>query len=198
MRLFFVTTNPVKVESVVRVLNARGIEVEVKDLDIPEIQAATAADVASAKALDAFRILQAPVLVNDFAFHIDALGGWPGAYVKMETDRLGLGMFLRMLKLPQGGHLSHVSRMSNALSYMDGDLDVPKTFSREIPGVLDPGAYERLKDKEGAWVSKIFVPDGEIEPVGQMTPFRFDEWRKRGEVEGYYHELAAWLLERSA
>ncbi|HJV32963.1 MAG TPA: non-canonical purine NTP pyrophosphatase [Patescibacteria group bacterium] len=196
MRVFFVTTNPVKIDSVVRVLNARGIGVEVKDLDIPEIQAETASEVAAAKALEAFRIVQAPVLVNDFAFHIDALNGWPGAYVKTESERLGLGMFLQMLRKPEGGHLSHRGRLANALGYMDARLDAPKVFAREVPGTLSPAHYEALPEKKGQWVHKIFVPDGETMPVGQMPPHRFDAWRKRGEVEGYYHELADWLLAR--
>jgi non-canonical purine NTP pyrophosphatase (RdgB/HAM1 family) len=197
MRVFFVTTNPVKVESVVRVLNARGIKVEVTGLDIPEIQAKTASEVAAAKALEAFRRLQEPVLVNDFAFHIDALNGWPGAFVKIETERLGLGMFLQMLRPPRGGHESHECRMSNALAYMDGRLEAPQVFTREIRGLLSPEAYQCLPKKEDAWVDKIFVPDGELIPIGAMSPHRFDEWRKRPEVEGYYRELADWLLART-
>lgn len=197
MRVFFVTTNPVKIESVVRVLGARGIEVEVKDLDIPEIQAETASEVAAAKALEAFRLLKAPVLVNDFAFHLDALNGWPGAYVKTESERLGLGMFLWMLKRPNG-HLSHEGRLANALGYMDASLGAPKVFAREIRGVLSPADYEALPDKKGVWVHKIFVPDGETVPIGAMTPHHFDEWRKQGAVEGYYHEFADWLTARPA
>ncbi|HTK60373.1 MAG TPA: hypothetical protein VL283_04205, partial [Candidatus Baltobacteraceae bacterium] len=103
---------------------------------------------------------------------------------------------LRMLKLPGGGHESHRSRMANALGYMDGRLKAPKVFAREILGVLSPDAYEALPKKKGAWVHTIFVPDGETVPVGQMTPHRLEEWRQRGEVEGYYRELADWLLAR--
>ena len=195
MRVSFVTTNPVKIDSVVRVLEGRGIGVDVVDLDIPEIQAETADEVAAAKALEAFRRLQEPVLVNDFAFHLDALGGWPGAYIKTESERLGLGMFLWMLKRPDG-HLSHEGRLANALGYMDASLEVPKIFSRSVRGVLSPPHYEALAEKKGAWVHKIFVPDGEVDPVGGMPQYRFDEWRRRPEVEGYYHELADWLLAR--
>lgn len=196
MRVSFVTTNPVKIDSILRVLKGRGIDVEVEDQDIPEIQAETASEVAAAKALEAFRRLRKPVLVNDFAFHIDALGGWPGAYVKTETERLGLGMFLWMLKRPDG-HLSHASRLANALGYMDASLEAPKVFAREVRGVLSPPHYDTLPDKKGAWVHTIFVPDGETEPVGRMSRARFEEWRRQGAVEGYYHEFADWLLARS-
>ncbi len=195
MRVSFVTTNPVKIDSVVRVLEGRGISVEVQDLDIPEIQAETAAEVASAKALEAFRRLKKPVLVNDFAFHLDALNGWPGAYVKTETERLGLGMFLWMLKRPDG-HLSHAGRLANALGYMDASLEAPKVFAREVRGVLSPHHFDALPDKRNAWVHTIFVPDGETEPVGGMSRTRFEAWRRQGSVEGYYREFAEWLLAR--
>src|SRR5689334_1309050 len=111
MRVSFVTTNPVKIDSVVRVLESCGIGVDVVDFDVPEIQAETASEVAAAKALEAFRRQDRPVLVNDFAFHMDALNGWPGAYIKLESERLGLGMFLQMLKPHGGGHLSHRGRV---------------------------------------------------------------------------------------
>jgi len=198
MRVSFVTTNQVKIASVLRVLNANGIEVEIKAIDIPEIQAETVSEVAAAKALEAYRLLQAPVLVNDFAFHIDALNGWPGVYVKHESERLGIGMFLQMLKPHGGGHLSHISRMANALAFMDAGLKEPKVFTREIRGVLSPDAYEALPKKQGAWVDKIFIPDGEAIPVGSMTPHRFEEWRKKDQIETFYRDLAAWLLGRSA
>ena len=197
MRVSFVTTNPVKIASVLRVLNACGIEVEVKGLDIPEIQAETVSEVAAAKAVEAYRLLKEPVLVNDFAFHIDALNGWPGVYVKHESERLGIGMFLQMLKPSDGGHMSHASRMANALAYMDAGLAEPKVFTREIRGVLSPDAYEALPKKQGAWVDKIFIPEGETVPVGAMPPHRFEEWRQRDQVETFYRDLAAWLLARS-
>ena len=197
MRVSFVTTNPVKIASVLRVLNACGIEVEVKGLDIPEIQAETVSEVAAAKAVEAYRLLKEPVLVNDFAFHIDALNGWPGVYVKHESERLGIGMFLQMLKPSDGGHMSHASRMANALAYMDAGLTEPKVFTREIRGVLSPDAYEALPKKQGAWVDKIFIPEGETVPVGAMPPPRFEEWRQRDQVETFYRDLAAWLLARS-
>lgn len=195
MRVSFVTTNPVKIASLKRVLESRGIGVEIIDDDIPEIQAATAAEVAAAKARQAYRVHGRPVLVNDFAFHIDALNGWPGAYVKMETERLGLATFFRMLNTPQG-HLGYACRMASAVAYLDAALTDPKVFTRSIPGIISPDVFEALPVKEGAWVDKVFIPDGETLALGQMTPTRFDAWRRSDAVEGYYRELADWLLAR--
>jgi XTP/dITP diphosphohydrolase len=197
MRVSFVTTNPVKIASLKRVLNERGIEVDVIDRDIPEIQALTADEVAAAKAVEAFRLFGRPVLVNDFACHIDALNGWPGAFVKFETERLGIGTFFRMLKTPHG-HLGYGCRLANAVAYMDADLPEPKVFARSIRGVLSPQAYEALPAKEGAWVDTVFVPDGEFLPLGEMSPAQKDAWRRRDAIEGYYRALADWLVAREA
>jgi len=183
--------------SLKRVLEERGIDVDILDYDLPEIQAATAPEVAVAKARQAYQVHGRPVLVNDFAFHIDALNGWPGAYVKMETERLGLETFFRMLKTPQG-HLGYTCRMVSAVAYLDARLTEPKMFSREIPGVISPDVFEAMPVKKGAWVDTVFVPDGETLSLGQMTPAQFDAWRRRGAVEGYYRELAEWLIARDA
>ena len=193
MRVSFVTTNPVKITSMKRVLESRGIEVEIIDHDIPEIQAHTAVEVASEKARQAYRLHGRPVLVNDFAFHIDALGGWPGALVKLATERPGLGAFFRMLRT-DSGHLGYASRMVNAVAYHDVRLKEPKVFTREIAGIITPDVYDALPKKEGAWVDKVFVPDGETIALGQMTQAQFERWRRGGAVEGYYRELADWLI----
>jgi len=115
----------------------------------------------------------------------------------METERLGLGTFFRMLKTPQG-HLGYACRMASAVAYLDDTLKEPKVFTREIPGIISPDVFEALPVKEGAWVDKVFVPDGETLALGQMTKAQFEAWRRRGAVEGYYRELADWLLSRPA
>lgn len=199
MRVSFATTNPIKVDSVVRVLQGRGIEVEVVKLDVPEIQAETALLVAAEKAREAFRQLAAPVLVNDFAIHFDALGGFPGTFVKQATRQLGLEGYFRLLKT-EAGHLSHDCTMMTALAYMDAQLDKPRVFVRATPGLISPEAYRTLprKPKHEELIMDVFVPEGEVHAIGQMLPAEFDRWRKRPAHEKFYHDLADWLIARAS
>jgi inosine/xanthosine triphosphate pyrophosphatase family protein len=203
MRVSFATTNPIKVDSVVRVLKDRGIEVEVIKLDVQEIQADTAPEVATFKCFEAYRNLLAPVLVNDFAIHFEALGGFPGAVVKQVTRQIGLEGYFRMLRTSDG-YLSHACTLVSVLAYMDpkmeAALEAPKLFERVTPGNISPEAYRLLprKPKEKELVMDVFVPEGETLSIGQMTPERFDAWRKRPAHEKFYHDLADWLIARAS
>ena len=198
MRVSFATTNPIKVDSVVRVLQGRGIEVDIAKLDVTEIQADMAAEVAAAKAREAFRQLGAPVLVNDFAIHFESLGGFPGTFVKQATRQLGLDGYFRLLK-PTDGHLSRGCTLVSALAYMDARLEAPKVFERVTPGVISQTAHQQLppKPREKQLVMDVFVPDGEALSIGQMPPADFDRWRKRPAHEKFYHDLADWLIARA-
>jgi len=201
MRVSFATTNPIKHASLVRVLKGYGIETEIVDLEVPEIQAESAKEVAAAKALEAFRRLSAPVLVNDFAIHFEALGGFPGVFVKQATRQLGLEGYFRLLKTADG-HLSHRCTLVSVLAYVDPAMSVckaePMLFERVTPGCLSPEAYRLLppKPKEKELVMDVFVPEGETCSIGQMTKTRFETWRTRQEHEKFYHDLARWLRDR--
>lgn len=199
MRLFFATTNPIKVDSTVRILQELGIDVEVVAKDIPEIQADTAAEVAAGKAREAFRQLGAPVLVNDFAIHFEALGGFPGPYVKYVTRTIGLEGYFRALRT-SNGHLSHACTLVSALAYMDAGMDAPKTFERATPGCVASHVYDALprKPKEEELVMDVFVPDGETLSIGQMPKGRFEAWRRRPAHEKFYRDFAQWLIARAA
>lgn len=206
MRLSFATTNPIKIDSVMRILKGRGIGIDIVRLDIPEIQADSAQEVAAAKALEAYRNLASPVLVNDFAVHFPALGGFPGTFVKQVTERIGLEGYLRLLHrtdalrgLPDFG-----CALTSVLAYMDPSMEAaseaPKLFERVTRGVVSPDAYRLLprKPKGKELVMDIFVPEGETLSLGQMPPERVDRWRKRPMHERHYHELADWLIARAS
>lgn len=197
MPLSFVTTNPIKHTSPIRVLKEYGLTVEIVERDLPEIQAETAADVAIAKALEAFRLLGKAVVVNDFAIHFDLLGGFPGTFVKQATKKLGLDGFFTLLEGPEGLR-PHVCRLVTAFAFMDRGLAAPAIFCRETFGRISDEAFAALpvKPKAKQLVMDIFVPEGERQAIGQMDPDAFDRWRKRPVHEQIYHDLAAFILAR--
>lgn len=77
--LHFITSNPHKAAEVEHLL---GSSVRRLDIDLPEIQAATLADVALAKLQAARQHAPVPVAVEDVSLELRALGGFPGPYIK--------------------------------------------------------------------------------------------------------------------
>ena len=95
--LFFVTSNTGKFNYAVQQLDAYGIQLEQKSLDVMEIQSESVEDIAQHKAASAYEILQAPLLVNDAHWNIPALNGFPGPYMAYVDRWFSPDDFLRLM-----------------------------------------------------------------------------------------------------
>ncbi|TCD64230.1 nucleoside triphosphate pyrophosphohydrolase ham1 [Steccherinum ochraceum] len=88
-KLIFVTGNPMKLEEVRYILREAGIEIDSKDLDIPELQGTTE-EIALEKCRRAADLLGRPCITEDTALCFEALNGLPGPYIKHFLKELGL------------------------------------------------------------------------------------------------------------
>lgn len=82
----FVTGNPNKAKHLSELL---GIEIDYHSVDLEEIQSMDVMEVAVDKAKRAYAQLGRPVLVEDQALYLNALGGFPGPFVKFMVDSSG-------------------------------------------------------------------------------------------------------------
>ncbi|KAF7984747.1 hypothetical protein HWV62_11699 [Athelia sp. TMB] len=89
-RLVFVTGNANKLKEVKHILSqgAMPIDLDSKELDIPEVQGSTA-EVAIAKCRQAAEMLGGPCITEDTALCFKALNGLPGPYIKYFMKELG-------------------------------------------------------------------------------------------------------------
>lgn len=94
MSLVLVTSNVDKWAEAQRIL---GRPLERVSLELPELQAATTAEVAREKARVAFERLQRPVVVEDAGLELTALGGFPGPFIKFWEQLGGLASICRAL-----------------------------------------------------------------------------------------------------
>ncbi len=98
MLLRFVTSNTSKVEQAHKALLKFGISVEQWDADLVESRAEDPADIAREKAMQAFKLCNEPVIVEDSGFFIHALGGFPMTHVKFSLKTLGIENILKMME----------------------------------------------------------------------------------------------------
>jgi hypothetical protein len=82
MKLYFATGNKRKILEAKQACEPLGIIIEPIKLDIDEIQNMDGRKVAEHKALEAFKIIKKPVVVNDVYWTIPALNNFPGPYMK--------------------------------------------------------------------------------------------------------------------
>lgn len=80
--LYYITGNQNKKDIASKFLSKHGIKIKIKDLNLIEIQSNSLEEVILHKANDAFKKLKKPLFVNDHFWSINALNGFPGAYMK--------------------------------------------------------------------------------------------------------------------
>ena len=193
MKLLFATTNKNKVPSVSRVLERYGIEVEQYDIDIPELQAESAVEIAAAKARWAFDKIGKPLMVIDSAFHIEKLKGFPGPNVKWATKQLGLEGYLRLLAL-WNGEADRKCFFEDALAYMDGENNGPRIFRRRALGHLAEKVRGIATPEEKSPLWRLFIPEGHEKTLAEMLPDELRSHRSDPDIERPYQELGLYLV----
>lgn len=142
--LVFVTGNVNKIREANLVL---GKELTTKNIDLMEIQSLDIEEVAKYKVMEAFKILNKPVIVEDTGLYIDNLNGFPGALIKFYYNKLGLE---KMLEISANSKATAKS----IIAYYDGINYA--TFLGEATGHISTKI--EYGDFNHAW-DPIFIPD---------------------------------------
>ena len=136
-----------------------GFRLERLDLDLSEPQALDPAEVVEAKAREAYRRLQRPVLVEDSGLAIHAWGGFPGALVKWLEGSAGVAAIPRMLE----PFSDRRATATCAIAYFDGaDL---VAASGAAHGTIAPAP----RGEGGFGWDVLFVPDGDERTFAEMS-----------------------------
>lgn len=190
--IIFATGNGGKVASLQRALERVGADVKIvqKPLDLLEPQADTAEEVARSKAAQAYAQLKLPVLVDDSSFHISALGGFPGPYIKYMLSTVGIGGILAFME----GKTDRSAYFLSSLVFID-ETGTPHVFD-DTPyrGVITEKVDDF--DRPDAWseLYKIFIPDGSDKVLARMDSE--DHARSDKNRTYAYGDFAKWLKEQ--
>lgn len=128
-------------------------------LDLPELQAATTAEVALHKARAAYEQLGRPVIVEDAGVELRAFGGFPGPFIKYWETLGGLSSICRAVS--GAGDRSVVAVCVLGVCTAEG--------SYVVEGRSAGTVAEHPRGKNGFGWDAIFVPDGDTRTFGEMT-----------------------------
>lgn len=142
-----VTSNPHKVEEVAGFF-AGVAEVEHVRMEIPEYRDDDVRVIAREKARYAYAHLGRPLIVDDTAFSVDALNGFPGPYAAYVQDRIGNGGILKLMK----GVTDRRAHFETAIAYAD-DEGAVHVFS----GVIEGEVTGEARGHEGFGYDPIFA-----------------------------------------
>ena len=148
--LYFVTGNKHKINSACLYLNPHNIFFEVKNIPLIEIQSTSIEQIAKHKAKEAFAQIKQPLIVKDDGWFIEALNGFPGAYMRYVNEWFSTDDFLRLLK----GKTNKKVIFHEVVCYIDADQE--KIFSGDIIGKF------------------LNKPQGNAVPFMELSTFRRD------------------------
>ena len=129
--LFFVSSNENKFEEAERILSHLGLQINFFKTTLEEIQSNNLNDIAKQKAINAYEIVQKPVIIEDDGLFIDPLNGFPGPYSSYVYDTIGNKGIMKVLENSQVRDAKFVS----IIAYCDNDHNV-KLFESSIPGKI--------------------------------------------------------------
>lgn len=181
----FVTSNSGKVKTMQDHIQKYGFEVVQTKLSLVEPQATNAEAVALSKAMQAFKALKQPVVVEDSSFHIDELKGFPGPYIKYVLQTLGVEGILRLTQSLK----NRTCRFVSALAYVDSD-GVPRTFVQKgDAGILDTKVNKTPNDEAWSDLWRIFIPTGYKKPLTGLAKSDRDKLWKKWERESVFFTI---------
>jgi XTP/dITP diphosphohydrolase len=97
VKLAVVTSNAHKAQEVATYFSGV-LEVEHIPLECPEFRHPDVGEIAREKAAFAYRALNRPLIVDDTAFSVDALSGFPGPYAAYVHDTIGNAGILKLME----------------------------------------------------------------------------------------------------
>ena len=184
MNIIFATGNAGKVTSLEYHLKRQGVPIAVQQrpLDLIEPQADTAKEIARVKAHQAWEQLHQPVLVDDSSFHITALNGFPGPYIKPMLQTVGISGILRLME----GYEDRSAAFISSLVYIDKD-GVEYSFDDDpYTGTIALAASTKKETSAWSDLHQIFIPTGCDKVLAELSkdqhtnvqPDRVDSYTK--------------------
>ena len=141
-----------------------GLDIDHVPADVEEIQSLDAEKVIKAKAIEAYRILKRPVLIEDTSLIITCLNRLPGTFIKWFLEELGQEGLCRLADAdPERRAIA-----SCIFAYYDGkDFELIRGSNKGTIALRPQGT-------SGFGWNVIFIPEGCSITLGEMDETKFE------------------------
>lgn len=178
-KVLYITGNQKKLENAAAFLADYDIAPESQKVDSQEIQSEDAVAIAIQKARDAYEQLKQPLFVNDASWHIKALNGFPGPYMRNMVEWLTTEDLLKLME----GKADRSIVLRDTIVYKDGETE--KVFTNDVHGVL---LEAPVGDGGGPFVTKLISFDESGKSLAEVNTVGYSEKEKP-----LWQEFATWL-----
>lgn len=190
--IIFVTGNETKLKHANEAVDGLGYKFVAQKLDIIEAREEEPEKVVIEKALQAIKILNRTLVVEDSGIFIEALNGFPKTFVHFVESTVGVEGVIKMMK----GVKNRKVEFRQSLAYIEPGMDKPIVFS-----YIDGGYTIAKKVCSPKFpcsdFDKILIPPGESKTLGMFSI----EWRAKRDTEAnkntiHYRQLAKYLTSK--
>lgn len=176
--IVFVTHNKGKAQSAEKYF--KNLKISTYDFELDEPRSDDVKEIATAKVRQAYEVVGKPCIALDTGFFIEALNGFPKAFVNFSLDTIGIDGILKLME----GKENRKCKFDECLAYYDGKEY--KYFYGNHPGNLS--TQKQGLDRKEKWSDLwyVFKPKGFEKTLAEMNA---EERENRRKVDGSYEAL---------
>lgn len=160
-QITFITGNASKARQLSQYL---GLSILHKKINLIEIQSLDLSEVIKHKAIEAYRQIMSPVIVDDVSLVINSLGELPGPFIKYFLSELGSKKICQIVSGLEGN--SAIAQVS--IGYHDG------TEASIFTGIIEGSIAKSPIGSNGFGWDEIFIPKGYTKTRGEMNDEDYD------------------------
>lgn len=191
--IIFVTRNRYKFRIAEWALKKSSLKIKIvqRKLDVPEIQSDSVEAVAKFSAQWASKILKKPVAVSDAGCYIEALGGFPGPFIKYINQWFSAKDLLRLMD----GKKNRRVLWKDCLAYCK-PAQRPVSFVSYFEGAIAERIGKNQYRKKYGWIDALFIPQGFAKPLSEFPTRNYFEFWGNSENFNSWHKLLKYLESR--
>lgn len=182
IKFYFATRNRYKLAEAQNVLKRYDVCLEPTDIVKLEVQSESLEDIAINAAIDAYRQLRKPVVVEDSGLFIEALNGFPGPYSSFVYKTIGLQGILKLM-----ADVADRRARFEAVVALAIDEDDVHVFKGVVEGVIST----EIRGNKGFGFDPIFIPlEGDGRTFAEMDIDEKNRYSHRGRA---FDMLGRWI-----
>ena len=177
--IVFVTHNKGKAKSAEKYFD--NLKISTYDFELDEPRSDDVKEIATAKVMQAYKVVGKPCIALDTGFFIEALNGFPRAFVNFSLDTIGIDGILKLMQ----GKENRKCKFEECLAYYDGKE--VRYFYGKHPGNL--ATKMQGVDRDGKWSDLwyVFKPEHFDKTLAEMDDV---ERENRREIDGSVESMS--------